>query len=304
MAARTRPGKSTAKPTTTTIELVVLTSGRDTTRCRRLADRKPVTLTARGGALLVPGHVATIRVRSERELATRLRIDGDVVGVRTGLDAFALPPWQPTPFEMWDPAEEEWLETLDPPFRAKLLARGPRMMFEMVQILPGMGNDPDDLDDPIIEAVELKELGDVTGAWHHLMKLLGRDIRCIDAHVHLGNLIFDIEETLPTACAHYEIAVRLGEHQLGEGFDGVLPWGLIDNRPFLRGMHGFALTCWRLGAFAAAQELLERLLWLCPWDNLGVRMILPAVHAREPWRDDDLVDPPPPPTRGRHQHLH
>mgnify|MGYP000449771935 CR=1 FL=1 len=33
------------------------------------------------------------------------------------------------------------------------------------------------------------------------------------------------------------------------------------------------------------------LLWLCPWDNLGVRMLLPAVHAREPWPDDDLVDP-------------
>ena len=267
MATLTRPAKAT--PTTTTVELVVLTSGRDTTRCRRLADRKLVTLTARGGALLVPGHVATIRVRSERKLATRLRIDGDVIGVRTGLDAFDLPPWEPTPFEMWDPSAEEWLGTLDPAFRAKLLARGSRMMFEMVQILPGRGDDPSDWDDPIIEAVELKESGDVTGAWHHLMKLLGRDIRCIDAHVHLGNLIFDIEETLPTTCAHYEIAVRLGEHQLGEGFDGVLPWALIDNRPFLRGMHGFALTAWRLGAFAAAQELLERLLWLCPWDNLG-----------------------------------
>ncbi len=113
MARLTRSGK--AKPTATTVELVVLTSGRDTTRCRRLADRKPVTLTARGGALLVPGHVATVRVRSERQLATRLRIDGDVIGVRTGLDAFDLPPWQPTPFEMWDqPRRNGWRRSIRP----------------------------------------------------------------------------------------------------------------------------------------------------------------------------------------------
>jgi hypothetical protein len=27
-------------------------------------------------------------------------------------------------------------------------------------------------------------------------------------------------------------------------FDGVLPWGQIDNRPFLRCMHGFGLCLW------------------------------------------------------------
>jgi hypothetical protein len=282
-----------SKAASDTVELVVLTCGRDTIRCRRLADRKPVTLKARGGALLVPGHVAMVRVQSERQLATRVSLSGEVVGVRAGVDAFDLPPWQPVEFDLWDPREDEGddgLDGLEQPLRARLLARGPRMMFEMIQIVPGLGEGLDPYD-PIVEAVELKQRGDVAGAWLFLMKLLARDIRCIDARVHLGNLLFDDERTLPTACAHYEVAVRFGQHQLGEGFDGMLPWALIDNRPFLRAMHGFGLALWRLGAFTAALEVFERLLWLGPWDNLGVRMIVPVVRAREPWRDDD--EPPP-----------
>ncbi len=40
------------------------------------------------------------------------------------------------------------------------------------------------------------------------------------------------------AIKHYKIGRRIGELSLGAGFDGVLPWGWIDNRPFLRCTHG------------------------------------------------------------------
>ena len=53
---------------------------------------------------------------------------------------------------------------------------------------------------------------------------------------------------------HYEIGVRIGELSLGDAFDGVLAWGLIDNRPFLRCLHGYALCLWRLGRFAEAKR--------------------------------------------------
>jgi len=49
-----------------------------------------------------------------------------------------------------------------------------------------------DIDDnPTCDAAELAEAGDVEGARELLMDVLLRDLRCIDAHAHLGNLEFD-----------------------------------------------------------------------------------------------------------------
>lgn len=49
--------------------------------------------------------------------------------------------------------------------------------------------------------------------------------------------------------------LSLGELSLPPGFEGLLPWGLIDNRPFLRCMKGFGLCLWRLGRFEEAQHV-------------------------------------------------
>jgi hypothetical protein len=119
-----------------------------------------------------------------------------------------------------------------------IILRGKRPMFEMDQVIPGA--DPDDFDsDPIIEASERGEAGDPVGAREILMKLLAEDLRCLDAHAHLGNLEF--KYGAKQALRHYEIGVAIGTLSLGTSFDGVLPWGLIDNRPFLRCLHGGAI---------------------------------------------------------------
>ena len=78
---------------------------------------------------------------------------------------------------------------------------------------------------------------------------------------------------------------RIGELSLPEGFNGVLPWGHIDNRPFLRCMHGFGLCLWRLGRFAEALRLFDRMLWLNPSDNQGVRFQIADVRAKQVWED-------------------
>jgi hypothetical protein len=42
------------------------------------------------------------------------------------------------------------------------------------------------------------------------------------------------------ALRHYEAGFRIGEPSLSGAFDyGLLPWGWIDNRPFLQCMHGY-----------------------------------------------------------------
>ena len=110
------------------------------------------------------------------------------------------------------------------------------------------------------------------------------DLRCLDAHSHLGNFAFDHRPK--DAIRHYEVGFRIGELSFDEDFDGVLPWGGSDNRPFLRCMHGFGLCLWRLGRFKEAAALFNRMLWLNPMDNQGVRFILDQVRAKEPWRDE------------------
>jgi len=83
----------------------------------------------------------------------------------------------------------------------------------------------------------------------------------------------------------YEVGVRIAELSLGEVFDGVLPWGLVDNRPFLRCLNGYGLCLWRLGRLDEAARVFDRILWMNPSDNQGVRFLLPAVRAAERWED-------------------
>lgn len=115
------------------------------------------------------------------------------------------------------------------------------------------------------------------------MALLEADLRCLDAHAHLGNLVFD--HTPHEALRHYEVGVRLGELSLGEGFHGVLRWGCIDNRPFLRCVSGYGLCLWRLARWDEAASIFDRMLWMNPADNQGIRFLLPAVHAKRPWKE-------------------
>ena len=155
-----------------------------------------------------------------------------------------------------------------------------RPEFEMEQVLPGADAD-DPFSDPITESNDRKDSGDSKGAYKILMDCCQADLRCLDAHAHLGNLVFD---QLPKdAIRHYEAGVRIGELSLGEGFAGLLPWGRIDNRPFLRCMHGFGLCLWRLGRFQEADWIFDRMLWLNPSDNQGVRFLIGDVRAQVAW---------------------
>ncbi len=150
----------------------------------------------------------------------------------------------------------------------------------MEQVVPG--EDPDDpFDDPITRSNDLKDAGEYLEAEKILMELCQADLRCLDAHSLLGNLVFDRRPK--DAIRHYEVGVRIGDLSLGPDFDGVLQWGYIDNRPFLRCMHGYGLCVWRLGRFDEAERVFDRMLWLNPSDNQGVRFLIEDVRAGSTW---------------------
>jgi tetratricopeptide (TPR) repeat protein len=225
--------------------------------------------------------------RTERSALNRRFLDLSAEGLSDADRAWIeqLTPLRLEARGMWDPEEEYWGEDGEPieSWATPIIARGPRPMFEMEQVVPGF--DPDQPDrDPIEEAVELGERGRQAQARRILLRLIDRDPRCLDAYAHLGNLVFRGDPQ--RALAHYALGAQIGRRALGERFDGVLPWGMIDNRPFLRCVHGFGLCLWRLRRFEEAARIFEQLLWLSPSDNLGVRFILPTVRARKRWTED------------------
>jgi tetratricopeptide (TPR) repeat protein len=228
----------------------------------------------------------TVRPNKQWRYAGHPYLSGAVDAARVDASALGLLPLALSECGLWDPDEEYWGEKGEPigDWAKPMIARGPRPIFEMEQVLPG--TDPDDFDsDPILEANDLRDAGDPAGAHEVLTKVLEADLRCLDAHAHLGNNLF--RHSPHWALNHYEVGVRIGELSLGEHFDGVLARGLIDNRPFLRCLHGYGLCLWRLKRFEETEQVFERILWLNPSDNQGVRCLLPQVKARQPWTDDE-----------------
>jgi len=182
----------------------------------------------------------------------------------------------------WSPKEEYWGEPdepLEPAFR-EVIAAGSRDAWELEQVVPG--RDWETSHDPILEAVELAARAERERARGLLESLLAEDLRCLDAHAHLGSFAFDYSAAL--AMAHFETGVAIGERSLPTGFDGVLPWGWIDNRPFLRCLHGYGLSLWRLGRLGDAAAVFEALLWLNPTDNQGARGLVEPARAGVRWK--------------------
>ena len=83
--------------------------------------------------------------------------------------------------------------------------------------------------------------------------------------------------------AHRDL--KIGELSLPPGFDGLLVWGRIFDRPFLRCLHGYGLCLWRLGKFPEAERVFERILSLNPNDNQGIRFCWQDVRAGRSWSE-------------------
>jgi hypothetical protein len=268
--------------TTHPVELVVLAVKDRAARCRLLAADRVLTLRSSGLWDVIPGEILVVRPRKQWTYAAHAYLSGEVESSRLDVAALGLAPLRLEGRGTWDPDEESWGDEGGSvePWAQAIIARGPRPEFEMEQVLPGFDlDDPDS--DPIIESNDLKHAGDRAGARKILMELCDADLRCLDAHAHLGNLGFDHEPE--AALRHYAVGVRIGELSIGDDFIGLLPWGHIDNRPFLRCMQGFGLCLWRLGRFAEAARVFDRMLSLNPQDNQGVRALLTPVRECEAW---------------------
>lgn len=187
------------------------------------------------------------------------------------------------PMGDWDPNEEYWGGPDDPvhPLWQDVIAAGVRPCFEMEQVLPGVEQDDWDCD-PIVDAAELHRAGHHREAVRVLEGLLAIDARCVDAWGHLGLIVFDTRGPGPAA-ELYDAGVAVAEQTLPDGFDGVLSWGWVDNRPFLRCLHGLALCAWRQRRWSDAEAMFTARVWLDPTGSLSALACLDPVQARQRW---------------------
>ncbi len=186
----------------------------------------------------------------------------------------------------------------------RLVDAGPRPDAALPDPYPA-GHDPDG-GVPIDHALDRRDAtGDVDAYERDLKQIIRAEPRDIDAYAHLGHLYLslashggDLIVTPPpdarqkatwvrTALGHYQSGVAIAELAMPDPFTAVLRWAELDNRPFLRALHGLALALWRLGRFDQAQTTLHNMLWLNPMDNQGARMLLPDVRARRRYEDTE-----------------
>ncbi len=267
------------------VDAVVLKVNQQSARVRILGEEGQVTFRSRDVWQVVPGQVVALTIERRWTWKGDAYASGKIESPRIDVAQLGL---EPLPLEG---GELEDLRLACEPYRGsdpytplwrKLTAK-PRACFEMDPIAWGALPGPDAGKNPTCDAAELAETGDREGARELLMEALRTDLRCIDAHAHLGNLEF--ERSPKRAIVHYEIGIRIGELSLPPGFDGVLVWGRIYNRPFLRCLHGYGLCRWRLGNFAEAQQVFERILSLDPNDNQGVRFCWEDVRKGRSWEE-------------------
>jgi hypothetical protein len=279
---RRRPQKATEDDIDMSqdMELIAVAVKGKAVSCRLLGKDRVVTIRPAGLWEVMPGEIIRVAARKQWRYGGHPYLSGEIKAWRLDIVALGLTPLKLEEMGMWDPKDHYWGEPDEPieEWAKPIIRQGPRPEYEMEQVLPG--ENPDDPDtDPILDAVEQKEAGDSLGAHRMLMTLLAADLRCLDAHAHLGNFVFD--HSPEKAIRHYEIGVRIGALSLGEGFNGVLHWGHINNRPFLRCMHGYGLCLSRLGRHKEAEEVFTRMLWLNPTDNQGIRFLLGKVKERK-----------------------
>jgi hypothetical protein len=273
----------------TEVDLMVLARHRTYLRC--LDSKSGIIVNLRPVADAVPGESVKVYVQKIAMRLGEFSFRGSVTKKDLNLSKWKLQPLELYPRGVWDPKDEDWSEmgALRKYYR-RVRTAGIRPMFEMEQVI--LGQDPENWDsDPIIDASDCMADGYVEQALLMMEDILTQDMRCIDAHAHLGNWLFNSarKRDVELALRHYQVGVGIGNLTLGRHFQGVLPWGLIDNRPYLRALHGMGLCQWYLGWFESAEKIFRQMLWFNPMDHQGVRFLLQELQDGVNWQESNLV---------------
>ncbi len=247
------------------LELVVLACKSNALRCRLLRSAREITLrTAVRDE--IPGSIITVTPKKHWTHARHPYLSGEVTAIRIDASVLGLVPLT--------------LHREDATRSPRGAMEDERPVYRLAQA--GLADD-DAGGEILLEAQECIDAGANGEADELLHKVLALDRRYLDAHALLGER--NLASWPSLSFHHFELGVAIGSLTVGEDLDGVLPWGLVDNRPFLRCLHGLSRALLRRDRREGAVKALRRLLRLDPGDHLGARASLDAIEAGKTWRD-------------------
>lgn len=159
------------------------------------------------------------------------------------------------------------------------------LQFEVLDAESGRFIYPDDIYDGLL--AEFDGLLDDHGAGqladkHYLAaldRLLAEAPDFVDVHAHIASHWHRLgkpKKALDAALLGLSVSNRL----IPEGFAGRIEWVHLDNRPYLRAMHGALLSYMRLRRHKDAVIFIELMLARNPNDNQGVRYLLGSEALR------------------------
>jgi len=132
-----------------------------------------------------------------------------------------------------------------------------------------------DLRDEFNAGCEAYEADDLDKAKKIFQTVLAQMPDHLDAIHHLA-IVLSALILVDEARDLWEQAVHIGRKAFPKDFEvrkDRLEWGWLENRPFLRCLHGLALARYKDGKTEEALRLFQELLCLNPNDNQGVRAI-------------------------------
>ena len=138
-----------------------------------------------------------------------------------------------------------------------------------------------DMSEELIDLRDQDDLGRIgpTQYLRKLQDLVARHPGFIDGYAHLGSAFLEQDKPKRAldACMR---GFTLGVEAIPVGFDGLIEWGYMANRPFLRAAHGLVFCHLRLGQNRKAVGLMEEMLAWNPNDNQGVRYLIGSEFLR------------------------
>ena len=134
------------------------------------------------------------------------------------------------------------------------------------------GNERDGLFDRFYDAEEALDQGFEKRGKSELKRIIEEDPEFIDAYNSLGFLEIRRRQ-YDKAVKLLKQAYEVGKKLIPESFTGRIIWGVLDNRPFLRAMHGLGVCYLETGEVRKAKDIFSTMLHYNPNDNQGIRAL-------------------------------
>lgn len=149
---------------------------------------------------------------------------------------------------------------------------------ESAMLLPTTTASFESADHVFDEGMEYWWDGDRRSALKYFRRALKLHPQHADAHNHLGIASLEARK-LKDAEQHFRAAIDGGEHRIERDRE-LVPWAILENRPYLRALGNLALVLAEQRKWPEALAIHQRILALNPNDNQGVRYLIGVEHLQ------------------------